>query len=427
MKGPETLTRGLPITRRAVLKATSLLLAGSALGVDSASPLGTSPPKNNKVEYGTSTLPLGIRSRRVDNNNGLTMHVLEAGFDKPELPCVVFLHGFPELAYTWRHQLVAMANAGFHAIAPDLRGYGRSVVPPVSFDDDLFPYSPLNRVADVLGLARAFGHEKVVAVIGHDWGAPLAQWCALARPDVFQSVVSMSNPFYGSPTLPLNTANRPHSPGPEQDLEKDLAALLRPRKYYVGYYASREANEDMWHAPQGVHDLLRAWYHFKSADWKGNKPFPLKSATAAEFAKMPTYYVMDLKKGVSETMAAEMPTEKEIAACRWMTEADLRVYSGEYTRTGFQGGLNAYRFLTIPEYSTELNFLSGRKIEIPACFIGGASDWGVRQSPGAFEEMQDACTHPVSVHLVDGAGHSIPEEQPQKVNQLLTEFLRRAT
>lgn len=378
---------------------------------------------NDRVEYGKDTLPMEIRSRRVDNNNGLTMHILEAGFEGPRRPCVVFLHGFPELAYTWRHQLVALARAGFHTIAPDLRGYGRSAGAPVSFDDDLFPYSPLNRVGDVLGLTRALGHEKVAAVVGHDWGAPVAQWCALARPDVFQSVVSMSNPFYENSSLPLDTANRPRVSATDPDLEQELANLPRPRKYYVWYSASREANENMWHAPQGVHDLLRAMYHFKSADWKGNKPFALKSATATEYAQMPTYYVMDLHKGIAETMAAEMPTAQQVASCHWMTERDLDVYSAEYTRTGFQGGLNAYRFLTVATYSTELHFLAGRKIDIPAFYIGGASDWGVRQTPGAFEAMRTACTHLVGVHLVDGAGHSIPEEQPQKVNELLIEFL----
>jgi pimeloyl-ACP methyl ester carboxylesterase len=182
----------------------------------------------------------------------------------------------------------------------------------------------------------------------------------------------------------------------------------------------------MWHAPAGVHDLLRAIYHFKSADWQGNKPFALKSWTAAQLAKMPTYYIMDCDKGIAETMSAEMPSEAQIAACRWMTDNDLRVYSTEYMRTGFQGGLNAYRILTIPKYSGELTSFSGRTIDVPSCFIGGASDWGVRQSPGAFEAMQDVCTRLLDVHLIEGAGHSIPEEQPEQVNRLLIEFMQRA-
>jgi pimeloyl-ACP methyl ester carboxylesterase len=391
------------------------------------SDVSASAGKNHNVEYGRDTMPLGVRSRRIDNNNDVTMHILEAGFETPGRPCVVLLHGFPELAYTWRHQLLPLAQAGFHAIAPDLRGYGLSAATAVAFDDDLLPYSLLNRVSDVLGLVRALGYEKVAAVVGHDWGAPTAAWCALVRPDVFRSVVMMSTPFGGSPTLPLNTANTPRTPIPDGDIQQELATLSPPRKHYWWYSATRSANENMWHAQQGVHDLLRAMYHFKSADWTGNKPFALKSWSASELAKMPAYYVMDLDKGIAETMAAEMPSEAQIAACHWMTEADLRVYSTEYIRTGFQGGLNSYRVLTNAKYSGELQSFSGRTIDVPSCFIGGASDWGVRQSPGAFEAMrQGACTRLLAVHLVDGAGHSIPEEQSEQVNRLLIGFLRRA-
>jgi pimeloyl-ACP methyl ester carboxylesterase len=326
-------------------------IAHAGKGNDAQSaPIG----RNEIVEYGKDTLPSGIRSRYVDNNNGVRMHVIEAGFEQPARPCVVFLHGFPELAYTWRNQLLPVAKAGFHAIAPDLRGYGRSVATPVNFDDDLLPYSLLNRVSDVLGLVRAIGYKKVGAVVGHDWGAPTAAWCALVRPDVFESVVLMSTPFDGSPALPLNTANSRRSVKPEFDIERALAALPRPRKHYRQYLAARGANDDMWHAPQGVHDLLRAQFYFKSAGWKGNKPFRLKSWTAMELAKMPEYYIMDLDKTVAETMAAKMPSKREIAACGWMTEGDLQVYSTEYVRTGFQGGLNSYRILEDSRYDSEL-------------------------------------------------------------------------
>jgi len=422
------------IMRRRVLRGLGATLVHSAMTreVVAAAPSGDRKDAegsagesiNRAVEYGELTLPAGIRSRRVDNNCGLTMHILEAGFELPRRPCVVLLHGFPELAYSWRHQLLPLSDAGFHVIAPDLRGYGRSASAPVGFEDDLIPYSPLNRVADVLGLTHALGHATVAAVVGHDWGAPIAQWCALARPDIFQSVVSMSNPFYGSSRLPLGTADGVQAPVPAVDTAKDLAALPRPRKHYVDYYASREANADMWHAPQGVHDLLRAWYYFKSADWKGNHPFPLKSWSAAELAKLPAYYVMDLDKGVAETMALAMPSKAQIATCHWMTEQDLEVYTSEYTRTGFQGGLNSYRFLTT-EASDEL-VLSGRKIDVPACYIGGANDWGVRQTPGAFEGMHEACTRLLGVHLVAHAGHSLAEEQPEEVNRLLIGFFKEA-
>jgi pimeloyl-ACP methyl ester carboxylesterase len=241
----------------------------------------------------------------------------------------------------------------------------------------------------------------------------------MARPDVFHSVVSLSTPFFGSQTLPLSTTTRQVAAA-SVDIDKDLADLPRPRKHYFTYSATRDANENMWHAPQGVHDLLRALYYFKSADFKGNRPFPLKSWSAPELAKMPAYYIMDLGKGMAETVAAEMPSKAQIDACNWLTGDDLAVYATEYTRTGFQGGLDYYRVGSDPSFS-------GRTIDVPSCFIGGASDWGVYQSPGAFEAMRHgACTRLLGAHLVKGAGHSLAEEQPQQVNDLLLDFLRQA-
>jgi pimeloyl-ACP methyl ester carboxylesterase len=419
------------VTRRKLFLGAGAVLAHMALASDRGGRDAIMRPsaigRNEHVEYGENILPSGIRSRYIDNNNGVRMHILEAGFEKHGRPCVVLLHGFPELAYTWRHQLLPLAQAGFHVIAPDLRGYGRSAATAVAFDDDLLPYSLMNRVCDVLGLVRALGFEKVAAVVGHDWGGPTAAWCALVRPDVFQSVVLMSTPFGGTETLPLDTADGHRTAVPDVNIQKEVAALPRPRKHYWWAYAARGANEDMWRAPQGVHDLLRALYHFKSADWKDNKPFPLTSWAASELAKMPTYYIMELNKGIAETMAAEMPSKAQIAACQWMTEDDLQVYSAEYSRTGFQGGLNSYRTLINVNYSAELHSFSGRTIDVPSLFIGGVSDWGVRQSPGAFEAMQHgACTRLLGVHLVEGAGHSIPEEQPERVNRLFINFLSQA-
>jgi pimeloyl-ACP methyl ester carboxylesterase len=244
------------------------------------------------------------------------------------------------------------------------------------------------------------------------------------RPDVFQSVVLMSTPFAGTPSLPLDSANRSREAVNGADIDRQLAALPKPRKHYLTYSASPGANDDMWRAPQGVHDLLRALYHFKSADWPGNKPFALKSGAPSELARMPAYYIMDLDKGIAETMATAMPSKAEIAACRWLTEQELRVYSSEYVRTGFQGGLNSYRIFADAKYSAR--GFAGRTIDVPACFIGGASEWGVYQSPGAFEEMQrGACTRLLGVHLIAGAGHSLGEEQPEKVNRVLLEFLGR--
>jgi pimeloyl-ACP methyl ester carboxylesterase len=411
--------------RRRLLASGLFLLARHALGAASTSPEPASPG-NARVDYGSAALPPGIRSRRIDTNNQVVLHVLEAGFESPGRPCVVLLHGFPELAYTWRNQMLPLARAGYHVIAPDARGYGLSAPQPVTYSDSLVPYSMFNRVSDVLGLVRALGHEEAAMVVGHDWGGPTAQWCARLRPDVFRSVVSISTPFFRAPTLPLNTVTHPKGPDPEDSVDGELAALPRPRKHYSTYCASREANEDMWHAPQGIHSLLREQFYFKSADWEGNKPFPLKSWAASELEKMPTYYIMDLNKGMAETMAEHQPSAEYIAACRWMTETDLDVYASQFARTGFQGGLNYYRVDADDALWNEQQSFSGKTIDVPACYIGGAREWGVYQTPGAFQSMGNACTRLLGRHLVPDAGHSVVEEQPAAVNQILVKFLNKA-
>jgi pimeloyl-ACP methyl ester carboxylesterase len=234
----------------------------------------------------------------------------------------------------------------------------------------------------------------------------------------------MSAPFAGPPALPFDTADNPPQPkSPEYNIHDELAKLDRPRKHYQWYYSTRPANADMWRCPQGVHAFLRGYFHYKSADWTGNKPFPLKSWTASELAKMPTYYIMDLDKNMAETVMPEMPSAAETAACRWLPDSELRVYSTEYERTGFQGGLQWYRARTQGLYDAELQLFSGRTIDVPSMFIAGKSDWGTYQRPGNFERMQQsACTRMLGCHLIDGAGHWVQQEQPERVSELLLEF-----
>ena len=369
-------------------------------------------------------LPPGIRSRFVSNINGLRMHLLEAGV--PGQPCVLLLHGFPELAYSWRKIMPHLAEAGFHVIAPDQRGYGRTTGWDPAYDGDLRQFRMLNLVRDALGLVSALGHRSVAAVVGHDFGASVAAWCALVRPDVFRSVVLMSAPFTGPPPLPFDTAAHPLPPNPAKTIHDELAALDRPRKHYQWYYSTAAANEDMWQAPQGVHKFLRAYFHMKSADWPGNRPAPLQSWTAAELAKLPTYYVMDAGLNMAETVAAEMPSDAAVAGCAWLTEPELAVYSGEYCRTGFQGGLQWYRCRTLGAFDAEHETFSGRTIDIPSWFIAGARDWGIHQVPGALEQMQGvACTRMLGCHLVDGAGHWVQQEQPAAVTRLLITALQQ--
>jgi pimeloyl-ACP methyl ester carboxylesterase len=358
------------------------------------------------------------------------MHVLESGFEAPGRPAVLLLHGFPELAYSWRKVMLPLASAGFHVIVPDRRGYGRTTGWDDAYDVDLEPFSVLNRVRDMLALVSAFGYRSVAAVIGHDFGSPLAAWCSLTRPDVFRSVVMMSAPFAGPPELPFNTAYQSQAAvsgsSSQTNIDEQLAALPRPRKYYLRYHTTRGAHRDMQFAPQGLHAFLRAYFHYKSADWKDNKPFPLKARTAEELAKLPTYYVMDLHKNMAETVAPEMPSTAEIAACKWLTESELSVYTAEYERTGFQGGLDECRCAFDANQNAELRLFAGRTIDVPSMFIGGKSDWGVYQTPGALEAMRDkACTHFSGVHLIDGAGHWVQQEQPAAVNEILLQFLRQ--
>jgi pimeloyl-ACP methyl ester carboxylesterase len=374
-----------------------------------------------------SVLPPGVRSRFVRGINGLDVHMLDAGFEAEGRPLVLLLHGFPELAYSWRKVMLPLAAAGFHVVAPDLRGYGRTTGWDADYDGELGSFRLLNAVRDALGLVSALGYRRVALVAGHDFGASVAAWCALVRPDVFRSLALMSAPFAGPPALPFDTVNNPQpQSSPGDTIHQELARLDRPRKHYQWYYSTRPANADMHNCPQGVHAFLRGYFHYKSADWADNKPYPLKSWTAAELAKMPTYYIMDLDKNMAETVAAEMPSAAQIAACRWLPENELAVYSAEYGRNGFQGGLQWYRRGTQGIDTAELQLFSGRTIDVPSIFIAGKQDWGTYQRPGNFERMQESlCTLMLGCHLIDGAGHWVQQEQPARVSELLTAFLQR--
>ena len=129
---------------------------------------------------------------------------------------------------------------------------------------------------------------------------------------------------------------------------------------------------------------------------------------------------------MAETVAPELPSAPDIAACRWLPDEELRVYSSEYARTGFQGGLQWYRCRTTPQQNADLELFSGRTIDVPSCFIAGGSDWGVYQKPGDLEAMQEkACTQMLGCHLIDGAGHWVQQEQPAETTRLLLEFMQR--
>ncbi len=361
-------------------------------------------------------LPNGVTSRMVANGNGLNMHVLEAGPE--DAPMLLLLHGFPELAYSWRRVIMPLAQSGYRVVAPDQRGYGRTTGWSQGYDIPLHEFGPLNFVRDAVGLVQALGRGHVHAVIGHDFGSPVAGNAALIRPDIFRACVVMSAPYAGPPPFRADGAVGGLA---DPSLPAALAALSRPRQHYQWYYSTPAAAPEMLAEPER---FFRAYFHHKSADWAANKPHPLPGWNAESLAILPTYYVMDLGKGMAETVFEHMPSAEQIAACEWFTEADVAVYAREYLRAGIQGGLNSYRSTTSGQTQRELRVYSGRMLDVPSMFISGAADWGTHQKPGDVERMErQVCTQMRGVHLVPGAGHWVMQEQPQAVLDLLLPFL----
>lgn len=360
--------------------------------------------------------------------NGLTFHILEAGYTADrEKPLLLLLHGFPELAFSWRKVMPSLAQAGYYVVAVDQRGYGRTT----GWDNSVFSKTNLpqftltNLVRDMVVLVNALGYKKVQCVIGHDFGAVSSSMCALIRPDMFESVVMMSHPFKEHTALPFNIAREElPAPQPVQDIQKELRDLPEPRKHYKWYNSTAAAALHWSVPPQGLHAFLRGYIHLKSADWKGNNPHPLKAWEANELAVMPHYYIMPLHHSMPEVVAALMEDEDPDKTTVWMPEGDLDVYVQEWNRTGFQGALNWYRSQTDPTQMKDLYLFAGKKIEVPAIFISGEKDWGNYQQPGALESCPQSCLKFRGVKFIEGAGHWPQQEQPEKVVEEILSFLK---
>lgn len=378
-------------------------------------------------------LPDNITSRLIAVND-LDVHILEARpisedpAAKP--PLIVLVHGFPELAYSWRKIMGPLAARGFAVVAADQRGYGQTryrglPVRRIAYEESPAPYRMANMVNDVVALVQALGYAAVAAVVGHDFGSPIAAYCAITRPDLFKSVVLMSAPFGGP--RPLSPAQDAGALTPFQALNRQLATLDPPRKHYMMHLSTPDAAEELINPPGGLHAFLRAYHHVKSADWKGNDVRPLKELSAAELSLVPDYYIMPLTKTMPESVAPYAPSAEDIAQNKWLPDDELATYVSQYTTSGFQGGLNSYRCATDPRWSEDLQFSADKQIEVPAMFIAGAQDWGTFQMPGVAEKMKTKACRSMKEEdfvLIDGAGHWVQQEQPDAVVVHILRFLR---
>jgi pimeloyl-ACP methyl ester carboxylesterase len=318
----------------------------------------------------------GLQERTIATN-GIRMHLAEAG----EGPLVVLCHGFPESWYSWRHQIAALAAAGFHAVAPDMRGYGGTDAPAA-----IEQYTLLHLVGDVLGLVDALG-AKTAVIAGHDWGTPVAWHAALLRPDRFRAVIGLSVPYRprGSvrPTSAMPQTEDEvfyqlyfQTPGAaEAELERDVRLTMRSNLYWI----SGDAPVVETKGP--VLMLPRA------GGWIGKRANP-----------------------------AALPA--------WLSEADVDFYTAEFARTGFRGGLNWYR--NIDRNWELLAPFDGLKITVPALFIAGERD-PVLRFPGADRHLAELKANAPELRasiVLPGCGHWVQQERPQQVNSAMIEFLR---
>lgn len=387
-------------------------------------------------------LPKGVTSRFVDTRN-LNFHVLESlppsasASDGSRPHLIVCVHGFPELAYSWRYVLPALAEKGYYAVAFDQRGYGRTHNPDLSgFKGDTF--RPSSLIKDTISLVYALGYTSVATIVGHDFGAVTAMYCALSRPDIFQSLCLMSHPFKGIPSIELNTSPHPALPSASQppkddpyaathdpDIHTSLARLSVPRKHYKWYYCTQPSSDEMLYPTgQPLSDFYRGYFHLKSGDWHGNAdPYPhkLTSWTATELAKMPHYYIMPLHASMREAVAqdmAEVSGEELAKAQRWLPDKDLEVYVREVERVGWATSMNWYRIQTSVEAASDSILFVGKKVSVPTKFVVGKMDWGHYQEPGAVEAMEEGRSVVKVMYrgtvVVEGAGHWVNQEQPAR-------------
>ena len=314
-------------------------------------------------------------THRFVETNGIKMHIAEQG----EGPLVVLCHGFPESWYSWRHQLPALAEAGYHAVAPDQRGYGQTDRP-----EAIEAYNILQLTGDVVGLVHALNEEQAV-IVGHDWGAPVAWHCALLRPDIFHAVALLSVPYLRRSWADIRPTDA-------------MKLMAGEKQFYQLYF--QEPGKAEGELEADIRKTMRIFLCSASGDAPPEKRWRFlfdKSEKLLDSLTLP------------ETLPA------------WLTEQDIDFFTREFERTGFRGGLNWYR--NMDRWWELTPFLSGAKLCQPSLFVAGEQDAVITMYREAFDAMEETVPNLTKKILLPGAGHWIQQERPAEVNKLLIEFL----
>ena len=308
------------------------------------------------------------------DTNGIRMHYVQAG----QGPLVVLCHGFPESWYSWRHQLTALAEAGYQVVAPDQRGYGQTAAPQA-----IESYNIFNLTGDIIGLVNSLGASSPV-IIGHDWGAPVAWHCAILRPDLFRACALLSVPYL--PRAPIKPSM--------------LWTMIEgnDQTFYQHYFQEPGKAEADFEADVRV-GMKKMLYGAS-----GDAPVGDRFEHLFPRGKRPLEMIEEPK-----TLPA------------WLTETDLDFFTGEFKRSGLRGGLNWYRNIDRNWEATA--FLDGAKLRQPSMLAAGEHDVVLRMVPGALDLVDSEMPACRSKTILPGAGHWIQQERPAEINRLLLEFL----
>ena len=311
-----------------------------------------------------------IRQRRIVTN-GIELNIAEQG----EGPLVLMLHGFPESWYSWRHQFAPLAAAGFHAVAPDMRGYGKSDKP-----HNIDAYNQVQVVNDIVGLIPALGYQTAI-VFGHDWGAPTAWSCALNHPDKFTAVGALSVPF---------------SPRSQVKPMPMMREIFKGQFFYQLYFQEPGVAEAEFE--KDIRTALRKFLYLGAGE--------------ADLSGM-------TGKGPDDDLLTSLPNPASLP--KWLTETDLDFYTVEFTRSGMRGPLNYYRN---HDLTWELTRGAPEQIRQPAMFVAGERDGVVVMAADALKKMPERVTDLRINRLIPGIGHWTQQESPAIVNEEMLRFLK---